>query len=163
MENADLIRVPEKKEIAVLIRKRYDTIISDLTQTESQEMTELITAIKDKLKVEAIQMEIKHFEEKATLLKDKIKQLGFDSSYGSAGLATKWVGQEKIVDYSTPAGKLYYKMCKARPDVRKLEAERDAAIADLWLSEKKKTVRQILDRKIKLLLAKPTAKKLIEA
>lgn len=156
--------------MARIIQQRYDKVIGDLKQTEDLIMADMISKISEKLKVEAIAMEIKHLEEKKVMLENKVKELGFQFQYGKVtGLEETWSpgtfgrNSERIVDTRTPAGRLYYKLCKARPDVRKLEEERDKAIAELWLSEEKTQVRKILDTPIRPMLAKPTAAALINA
>ena len=142
------ISVQEKREIAILTRSKYDKLIADLRQTEDHVMEDLITKIQKALKVDAILLEIKHLEEKKLLLESKIKNMGFDS-YGRS-LEKSWSSQTGGYDinYSTPAGKLYFKMTKARPDIRNLEVDRDREIANIWLSTEKSEVRKIFDSKI---------------
>lgn len=150
MENEHLIRTPEKKAVVDLVRCKYNTIIANLRDTETRKVEELVSAIASKLGVNLILNEIKNLDEQKEKLEASVKAMGFDTNgYGGVGeLKKRWVKNDLVPDYSTAAGKMYYKLTSTRPDIKQLEEDRDNAIADVWLCTMKTEARKILDRKV---------------
>ena len=146
MEKAGLLRTAEKKALADMTRDRYDKVISELRESESAVMDELVQKIAKKLKVNALLDEIENLENKIVLLKKAITEMGF-SLYGSSigGLNKIWKvigkGSVNVIDPRTPAGRMYRSMTSARPDLRKLEDDRNRAVTKIWLATEKEEVR----------------------
>ena len=165
MGKETLINSTEKRALAELTTKRYDAILEEAQKVENQDLNNALEKISKKLKIKAIVTEIANLESKKNLLISTIKELGFDCYHQGdiSGLKHifKFDGKtsQNVVDISTPAGREYYRMTKASPDIVKLITERDKAISDIWLATEKKDVRNIVETKIKI----PMSKNLIAA
>lgn len=147
-DSVNVIGVQERRELSLLIKDRYQKVINDLQETAQRENSALVEKIGKKLGVQILKKEISILEKKIIFLKERITQLGFEDKYGSLNFTKRWADNESVIDYSSPAGKLYYVIVKARPDVRKLEDERNKTLQNIWLTNDRKSIKEIAERKI---------------
>ncbi len=148
------ISVAEKRGLEPLIRSKYDKLISELRDTESHDIKDLIDKIAKKFKVGAALLKIKAHKDAINEIKQTIIDLGFElGAYDDVTDLKKAWGKNSggyEVDYTKPAGKAYYSLTKARPDIAAVEKQRDSEITNLWLSTHKTDVKKIIDKKIEI-------------
>lgn len=147
------ISVAEKRGLEPLVRSRYNSVISQLRDTETRDIADLVKKIAKKFKIGAALVKIRQHKEAIDVIKKAIVDLGFElSSYDDAvtGLRQDWDRNRNNygVDYKKPAGKVYYNLTKARPDIASVEKQRDKSVADLWLSTQKKEVKKLIEAQI---------------
>lgn len=149
------LSVAEKRGLEPLVRSRYSTVISQLRDTEKHDIGELVKKIAKKFKVGAALAKLRQHKDAVEQIKKAIIGLGFEiGAYDEAVVDltheynTDTGAQE--VDYKKPAGKMYYNMTKARPDIAGVEKQRDKAVADLWLTTHKKDARKLVEAKIEV-------------
>ena len=146
------LTVQEKRGLEPLIRRRYDNLISQLRDTEKHDITDLVSRIAKKFKMNAALAKIREHTAAIEKIKNAIEELGFQmSGYNDiTGLKQGWDRDtgSYSVDYKKPAGKMYYNLTKARPDIMAVEKQRDKAITDLWLITTKDGARKIVDTEI---------------
>lgn len=149
------LSVAEKRGLEPLVRSRYDTLIAQLRDTESRDITDMVKKIAKKFKIGAALMKIRQHKAAIALIVKGIEDLGFQMASGDESITDlhkeydRNIGDYQV-DYKKPAGKIYYNLTKARPDIKSVEKQRDDAVASLWLCTQKKDAREIVDSKINI-------------
>lgn len=149
------ISVAEKRGLEPLIRSKYNKTISELRDTEKHDIIQLVGKIAKKFKIGAALLKMKMHRDAAERIKKSIIDLGFelgayDNSVVDLVKDYDRDTMQQVVDYKKPAGKIYYNITKARPDIASVEKQRDTEIANLWLSTHKTDVKKIIDKKIEI-------------
>lgn len=147
------LTVAEKRGLEPLVRSRFDGVISQLRDTETRDITDMVNKIAKKFKVGAALAKIRQHKDAIETIKKAIIDLGFEiGAYEQTVVDfhkeyNRNTGVNEV-DYKKPAGKIYYNLTKARPDIAGVEKQRDKAVADLWLTTQKESARKIMESKI---------------
>lgn len=136
----------EKRELAKLVELDFTKTIGEVTQQVQHTESDILEIAKRKLGVALIEKEIQHLKNKQEFLSKKLEQLGFKEYSGAVnGFRTAWKDNRDVIEYTTPAGRLYYSAAKHLPDVRKLEEQKADVLKSIWLSDERKEVTKLVN------------------
>lgn len=146
-----VISVQEKRELAKIITSEFNSIISSMKQEVQFVEGELLEEAKQKFGIKCINKEIQQLQEKIKLLEQRKRELGF--AYGdnfAKSFDTK--SGDQTVDRSTKAGRFYYMKVSRNSDIKAMERQRDIRLKNLWLTNKRTDVVELINAEVKPIL-----------